>query len=106
MFNRIVATRPAEFFDVATIPLLTEYCRIPIEVEIVTKAIEAFQAEWLNDDNGLKRFKELTQIRDKAQKRMILLATKMRLSQQSRFPSDSRKNRPAPEGGAPKPWEN
>lgn len=106
LFNSIVASRPVDFFDCATVPLLVEYCRIPTEQEIVSESISAFQADWLSSDAGLKRFKELTAIRDKAQKRMALLATKMRLAQQSRYISDSRKARPAPEGGAPKPWED
>ena len=105
LFNEIVAARPADYFDAATIPLLAEYCRIPSELGLISGAIGKFKDTWLNTDDGLKRFKELAGMRDKAQKRMALLATKMRLAQQSRYMPDNRKARPASSGGGPKPWE-
>ena len=105
MFNEIVAARPADYFDAATIPLLAEYCRLPTELGLISGAIGKFKDTWLNTDEGLKRFKELTQMRDKTQKRMALLAVKMRLAQQSRYIADSRKARPKGSGGGPKPWE-
>lgn len=104
LFNEIVAARPAEYFDSATIPMLTEYCRIPSELDLVAGAIRRFKAEWIKKDDGLKRLKELTGMRDKSQKRMVLLATKMRLAQQSRYVPDSGKARPKP-GSGPNPWE-
>ena len=105
LFNEIVAARPADYFDAATIPLLSEYCRIPTELRLISGAISQYKDTWLNTDDGLKRFKDLTNMRDKAQKRMALLAVKMRLAQQSRFMPDSRKARPKASGGGPKPWE-
>lgn len=106
MFNEIVAARPADFFDAATVPLLAEYCRIPTELGLISSAISKFKDSWLNTDEGLRRFKELTAMRDRAQKRMALLATKMRLAQQSRYIAHSGKSKPKSSGsGGPKPWE-
>lgn len=105
LFNKIVGDRDADFFDVATIPLLVEYCRIPTELDLIAGAISRYKGDWLNTDDGLKRFKELTGMRDKAQKRIAILATKMRLAQQSRYEPKVKGVRPKSEGGGPKPWE-
>ena len=106
LFNQIVADRPAEYFDAATIPLLVEYCRIPTELSVIADAMSTFQAKWLNKDDGVKRLKDLTGMRDKSQKRMALLATKMRLAQQSRYNNREKSMRPTGGGGGAKPWES
>ena len=105
LFGEIVAARPADYFDAATIPMLAEYCRIPSELSLYAGAISKYKVSWLNADDGLKRLKELTGMRDKAQKRMALLATKMRLAQQSRYIAHSGKSKPKSNGAGPKPWE-
>lgn len=104
LFNEVVAARPGDYFDAATIPMLAEYCRIPSELALIADAVSKFKASWLNTDEGFKRFKELVGMRDKAQKRMAMLATKMRLAQQSRYENRVKAMKPSASSG-PRPWE-
>lgn len=94
MWDRITATRAPDFFDEATLPLLTEYCRLQSQVDTMAEQIENFDPEWLLTDDGVKRYKNLTSIRDQAQGRMIALARSMRLTQQARYVPDNARNRP------------
>lgn len=105
LWNEIVASRPADFFDAASIPLLVEYCRVKTQLDQVAISLNEFEDEWLKKADGLRRYKELAMLQDKAQSRLVILATKMRLAQQSRFVPNHSKNRPNPSGG-PKPWES
>jgi hypothetical protein len=104
LFNAIVAERPPDFFDSASVPMLIEYCRIPTQLDQVAEAIASFEQDWLKSDDGLKRYKDLVNLQDKAQKRIAALATKMRLAQQSRYDPTAARARPTKSTG-PKPWE-
>ena len=104
LWNAITGSRAPDFFDQATIPLLTEYCRLKTQVEMLAEQLNAFEPEWLEDDDGLRRYKTITDVRDKAEGRMIALARSMRLTQQARYVPDKAKNRPTG-GKARKPWE-
>jgi len=104
LWDEIVASRNPEYFDVAAIPLLKEFCRIQTQLDLLGTAISEFEPDWLKKADGLKRLKDLSGLQDRAQARMGLLATKMRLTQQSRYVKDSTKPRPNSNSG-PKPWE-
>ena len=85
LWDKITATKTAEWFDAGIIPLLSEYCRLKTSIDLMAEQIEDFDPKWFGDDAGVKRYKQLTDIRDKAQGRMIALARSMRLTNQSRF---------------------
>jgi hypothetical protein len=101
-----VAARVHDFFDVATLPLLKEYCRLQTQVDVMAEEIDSFQPKWLKTEDGVKRYRHLTTIRDQAQGRMIALARSMRLTQQSRYVPDKAGNRPRGGKETAKPWES
>lgn len=103
-WNDVVAGRPADFFEFASLPLLAEYCRTKTEVDFIAESIREFKHEWMNTEDGLKRYEKLSVMRTKAQTRLMALATKMRLTQQSRYVPHSKNNR-TPTRNGPKPWE-
>ena len=104
LWNEIVAARPADFFECASIPLLVEFCRTKTELDFTAKAFESFEEEWLKAADGLERYEKLVNMRSRAQSRLMQLATKMRLTQQSRYVPHAKSQRPNTKTG-PKPWE-
>lgn len=105
LWNAIVMSREPDFFDAATLPLLSEYCRLKSTITEMTEQIEAFESEWLLSDDGVKRYDKLSQIRDRSHGRMIALARSMRLTQQARYVPHKAGNRPKADPGKPKPWQ-
>ena len=105
LWDAIVQVRAADFFDGATLPLLSEYCRLQSQVDLMAEQMEEFDPDWLKTDDGVKRYKSLAGIRDQAQGRMIALARSMRLTHQSRYVPDKAKNQPARKSGAQRIWQ-
>lgn len=105
LWLRVVATKPDDWWDAASVPLLKEYCRLHSSAEDVAGQLKSFETEWLSGDDGLKRYERLISIRDKIQARMTQLAMKMRLTQQSRYDAQKAHSRSRPRTAA-KPWEN
>ena len=102
-FNDIIATRSADYFDAASLPLLKEYVRVISEADHIAGLIN----DHIELQGNVRDLKDLTGMRDRAQKRLSALATKMRLAQQSRYVPDHKKPKGGdnPLGGAA-PWEN
>ena len=105
VFAAIVGARSVSFFDDASIPLLVEYCRLMTQVNLLGQQLNDFLPEWLLTDEGVKRYKNLTAIRDQGQGRMIALARSLRLTQQSRYVPDSAKNRPRDQKAPERLWQ-
>lgn len=104
LWREVTATKPPEWWDAGSIPLLTEYCRLKTSVDLVAGEIASFSSAALQEPGGLKWYKELIGIRDKCQSRLTQLAMKMRLTQQARY--DTQKaGRAVKSTAARKPWE-
>ena len=84
-WTRITASKAVDFFDDGVLDLLTEYCRLKTQVDLMSESIVAYKPEWLTTDAGVARYKQLAGIRDQGQGRMLALARAMRLTNQSRF---------------------
>ena len=85
MWVEVVKSKPHDWFDAGSIPLLVEYCRVRESLDILAKEANAADPEWLKTDAGLKRHTDLWAAIDQKQGRMAQLAMKMRLTQQSRY---------------------
>jgi probable addiction module antidote protein len=68
-----------------TEPLLEAYCKGESIARTVSQQIEAFKPEWLTTGDGIERFKTLTGMYQRQCSVLAGLATKMRISQQSRY---------------------
>lgn len=76
VWRAVVATKPVDWFQADSIPLLSEYCRAVVMCDRLAARID------LADDESLK---DLLRLRDMEAKRLATLAVKMRLTQQSRY---------------------
>lgn len=85
VWHSVVASKPADWFQADSLPILEAYCKAVDAHRVVAAHLDAFDPAWLSEDDGLRRFDKLTQIAARHASLMAALATKMRLTQQSRY---------------------
>lgn len=82
LWLEMVETKPAEWFTADNAPLLAEYVRAVDMCNVLAQGIEAELAGQNENGPGLK---DLLSMRDREAKRATSLATKLRLTNQSRY---------------------
>lgn len=88
-WRAVVASRPIDWFDGGSAPLLVSYCRaIDVQATLAT-AIEAFDPEVLATAEGSATYRRLLALQEAQAKLSIRLATSMRLSQHARRSVDA-----------------
>lgn len=106
IWRATVASEHAAFFDTAALrALLTDYCRHREAGEKVSVVIDAFQAEWLKNSAGAKRFAGLLRMRELETRAAVTLATKLRLTNQSRYDERTAATAARNTAKGAKPWE-
>jgi hypothetical protein len=104
VWRRIVATKPPEWFSADSQQLLVEYCRACVFADQLAEALSKFDesATTLTDPAWLK----IRDLQERNARLLSTLATKMRLTQQSRWTHQTAhtavKNTAQDAG---KPWE-
>lgn len=99
VWRETVNARSADFFGPDQVPLLEEYCRVVVMCRLLADQIEAGIA---GGDAGA--LKALLDMRDKESRRMASLATKLRLTNQSRYTPQAAATA-AKRGGGGKVWQ-
>ena len=84
-WRKVVATKPVGWFAPDSFPLLVCYCRACETADLLQDKINAFDLSALDDLQGLARYEKLLKMRSLQVANIGSLATKMRLSQQSRY---------------------
>ena len=106
IWNEVVASEPAEFFNSgATRGLLADYCIHREETEKITRVINRYTSASLTSYSEAQDYSTLLRMRDLETKLVVSLARSLRLTNQSRYEDrtaarDARKVAPGP-----KPWE-
>ena len=86
IWNETVRTEPPNYFaSAAQRGILADYCRHRAEAERLAKVIDQFEMEWTQDDEGAKRYELLARLRDRETKASLQHATKLRITNQSRY---------------------
>ena len=98
LWSDVVDAKPADWFQPDTVPLLTEYCRAKVMCDRLRLQIEVAIAEG-------EVPKDLMKLRDMEAKRLMSIATKLRLTQQSRYTPGSA-GTASKKGQAPRPWQS
>lgn len=104
-WRAVVGRMPSDWFTRETHELLANYCRHVTKARTLAKAIDGFDPEWLVDEDGLKRFDKLTQMAEREGRAMSSLATRMRLTQQSRYNPAAANTSSSKSGSGDKPWQ-
>lgn len=97
----VVNARPADWFGPENAALLVQYCRHKVQSDILAQQLEAFDPAWLLEDEGLKRYDQLSGMVERETRTMNALLRSMRLTQQSLVRAD--KSVPSAKGR--KPWQ-
>jgi hypothetical protein len=106
LWCRTVAGETLDQFRTATLQqLLKEYVRHCETAHILAGQIEDFDPAWLADEDGLKRYDKLLLMRDRETKAIGDKATKLRLTNQSRYTPQAAATAAKNTGGRTKPWE-
>jgi hypothetical protein len=106
IWRETVASEPADFFSTAALrSLLADYCRHRQSAQDVSEIINVFQPDWLKNAEGAKRYHGLLKMRDLETRAAAGIATKLRMTNQSRYTPQAAgtANRNAVKGA--KPWE-
>ena len=97
-WRAVVNRMPAEWFPRETHALLAQYCRHVVSAQHVAEIIEKL---WSSDDFSLETFDQLLRMQEREGRALSSLATRMRITQQSRF---SHRKRTGPR--IPAPWQH
>ena len=84
-WRTVVGRLPPEWFPAETLPMLEEYCIHVIRSRMIAEWMKGFRAEFLMMADGLERVDKLLAMGEREAKAIAYLATKMRLTQQSRW---------------------
>lgn len=101
-YRAVAGAMPSTWFDASNVPLLKMYVTHVCEERRLGKLLSEFNLESLKEDEGLKLYDRLSKIHERESKAASTLATKMRLTQQSKVRADKVVNPPS----FPKPWES
>jgi hypothetical protein len=107
VWDKTVANEAVETFKTAALQqLLKEYCRHVSSAALLTEKIDSFDSQWLDTDEGLERYTKLVRTRDCETKALADKATKLRLTNQSRYtPGAAGTASKKASSEASKPWQ-
>lgn len=106
IWKDVVESEPVEWFQsAATQSMLHDFCCHRESVEQISEALSVFKSEWLKNAEGAKRYSDLTKMRASETKAAASLATKMRLTNQSRYTPQAAGTASRNMSRSAKPWE-
>ena len=101
-----MASEPADFFNTAALRgMLSDYCRHRASADKVSEVINIFQSEWLKNADGAKRYHGLLKMRDMETRAAADKATKLRMTNQSRYTPQAASTASRHAAKGVKPWE-
>lgn len=100
LWRHIVAALPADWFDASSVPLLAEYVRAVDMCELLEGQVQEAVKE-----GDAEKLQVVLRLRDTESRRVMSLATKMRISQQSTYNAKNGATGKNNGGPSRKPWE-
>lgn len=86
IWREIVSSEPVDFFQSrATQDMLKDLCCHRATIEELNRTINAFKPEWMKAAEGMKRYREYLKTRGDETRHFSLVATRLRLTNQSRY---------------------
>lgn len=80
LWRDVVASKPAEWFGADSAPILKEFVRASVTCDLLDERVKTTMTT-----GAVGEVKLILDMRDKESKRVAVLATKLRLTQQSRY---------------------
>ncbi len=105
VWRKTIRSKPVEWFGDDSYPMLALYCRAVVEESKAGAALHAIDVASLSNDE-LIGYGRLVRIVDAQRRAIAMLATKMRLCQQSKYGHrQAAEGKGRPQSMAAKPWE-
>ena len=104
-WRAVVARMPVDWFGREIWPLLCAYCRHVVNSRHIAKLIEAAHDLEIGDRASLMRFNRLLGMQERQSNVLAGLATRMRLTNQSRYTAQAAASRAKGGAGGKKLWE-
>lgn len=101
----LVNDQPAEAFTPTHVPLLEAYCRHVVRGRVLAGEIDAFEADWMRDSEGLKRYDKLLKMAEREARAASSLATRLRITRHSQVHKEVAGRAQASVARTRKPWE-
>lgn len=106
IWRETVASEAADFFGTAALrSMLADYCRHRASAAVVSEVIDTFKPEWLKAAEGAKRYNGLLKMREAETRAAASLATKLRLTNQSRYTPQAAATANKNAARGMRPWE-
>ena len=99
-----VATKPAEWWKADTQILLTAYCRASAQHDVISSVINSIKPRTLKTEKGWAKYERMKKLQSSTSSELAQLATKMRLTPQSRYTAQSAATADAKASRA-RPWD-
>lgn len=103
VWSRVAATKPGDWWDAGSIPLLAQFCRATVQAEMIAGLVASVGKSLRTDPDELGRYRELRKIQAGLSGEINTLARAMRLTQQSRYRADKASTESGKSNGR-KPW--
>jgi hypothetical protein len=106
IWRAVTASESSDFFNSEALRgLLKNYCRHTDSAEGISGIINTFDPQWLKSAEGTKRYAELLRMRDMEVRAAAGMATKLRLTNQSRYTPVAAATQAKAAAKGPRPWE-
>lgn len=83
VWSELINDQPANAFTATHSPIIEMYCRHVVNTRVLADQLLAFEIEWLNDDDGLKRYDKLLAMSERESRAASSLATRLRITRQA-----------------------
>lgn len=103
-WRETVATKPAEWWKADTQILLKAYCRASVQHDVISELIGAMKPRTIKTDKGWPKYERMRKLQASTSAELAQLATKMRLTPQSRYTAQSAATADAKASRA-RPWD-
>jgi hypothetical protein len=88
VWARVVATKPSDWWDGGSAPLLAQYARATVQSEMVAELVRRVSLALVTAPDELARYRDLRKIQAQLSGELNTLARSMRLTQQSKYRAD------------------
>ena len=104
IWRLVISSAGGDLISPESYPVLVEYCRAVVSSNQIAAQLDAFDPEWANDDEGLKRWDKLLQMQEREARKIASLAVKLRLTPSTRVHPE-KAGTVERKGVKLKPWE-
>jgi hypothetical protein len=104
-WRAVVARMPVDWFQRETQPLLAQFCQHSVRARVLGQQIDALGPAALEDEDGIRLYDRLAKMADRETRALGLLATKLRMTHQSRYTPQRAGTASRNAGSGRRPWE-